>query len=188
MRRKAIVQTLLMTGMIGFALACAENPAELTFEPTSTHAYLGDALNAANSQQSSGLVLLEWKNNLNSDETVAGLCQAGQTCTLSMRKPSVNVTIPASALSQDTYITVTALAGKDVNFEFGPHGTLFNTPISVEVAVKDTKTNGAESFSALYWMLDEFGNPLILDQLPAWVDGRDLHFETDHFSGYALAM
>lgn len=184
--RQAGVGLLALTAIV--ACSDGQNPAGLGFEPLATSSVLWfGGMDQAQGQESA-YALLEWKTQVVSDKSVTEFCHANETCTITLRKPGVTVTVPAPALSQDTYISVTALAGKGVNLQFGPHGTQFETPISVNVSVKDTKTDNQESFTALYWVHDEFGNPVVQDQLPAWVDGRDLTFETDHFSGYAMAL
>ena len=51
----------------------------------------------------------------------------------------VSLVVPALALSADTQITVTALAGDAVAFEFAPHGLQFLVPAAIRVRVEGTE-------------------------------------------------
>lgn len=56
------------------------------------------------------------------------------------------IDIPAGALSQDTQITMTALAGPDVAYEFQPHGLVFAAPVKIQQTIAGTY---AEKYPAL---------------------------------------
>lgn len=48
------------------------------------------------------------------------------------------IDIPAGALSEPTTITMTALAGSDVAYEFQPHGLVFAQPVKVQQDLRST--------------------------------------------------
>jgi len=127
---------------------------------------------------------LHWIEPLAQDVTVSKLCDPSMDCTLSIDAIGAYLTVPINVLDAPTVITMTAVAGTEVNFVFGPHGTQFKKPVKIKV--DQEKTNGkGRSFVALYW-----GNDLddVLETIPVKQYRKYLLFETDHFSGYAIAM
>lgn len=56
------------------------------------------------------------------------------------------IDIPAGALSAPTKITMTALAGPNVAYEFQPHGTTFTQPVKVQ---QDLKMTAASVYPSL---------------------------------------
>lgn len=112
--------------------------------------------------------------------------------------PGLSVYIPPFALSSTTLITVTAVAGNQVAYEFGPHGTQFQVPVLVSQRLEGTSAwNGGVLPSAL--VAGYFQNLSDLDQLNATatvsellstsissVTGR-VTFGITHFSGYLIA-
>jgi hypothetical protein len=110
----------------------------------------------------------------------------------------LSVYIPPFALSSTTLITVTAVAGNQVAYEFGPHGTQFRVPVLVSQQLQGTSAwNGGVLPSRL--LAGYFQNVTDLDQLNATatvsellstsisaVTGR-VTFGITHFSGYLIA-
>jgi len=102
------------------------------------------------------------------------------------------IVVPAFALQSPTTITVTAVAGSQVAYEFEPHGTQFLVPIW---ATQDLSGTSATQGAALYAAY--FSNVLDLDLLngtalvselfgtTAW--GKAVSFPIRHFSGYLIA-
>ncbi|MGI9628768.1 MAG: hypothetical protein ACR2QM_18175 [Longimicrobiales bacterium] len=43
----------------------------------------------------------------------------------------ITLTVPPGAVDETTELSMTTYAGEDVAFEFGPHGTQFNQPVSI---------------------------------------------------------
>lgn len=113
----------------------------------------------------------------------------------------IRVFIPRHAVDQEVEITVTALAGEDVVWEFSPHGLHFNEPVKIEVEIlgtsaahlQDSMADGALSDAIGVYFEGEAGSADPLENFDGYFNnqpaGTDLiWFETDHFSGYALAM
>ncbi|MGI9625323.1 MAG: hypothetical protein ACR2QM_00690 [Longimicrobiales bacterium] len=85
--------------------------------------------------------------------------------------------VPKGALSKRTELSMTALAGEDVAFKFGPHGTHFNKPVSIWVdlcAIEGFRTATGKSSAQdtgdceLWWkdlQGDETGPQLDVDGL-----------------------
>jgi len=110
----------------------------------------------------------------------------------------LRVIIPPFALTRPTEITVTAVAGRQVAYEFEPHGTQFNVPLIVTQSLAGTSamTNGVLP-SVLY--AGYFPDVQSLDQVKATALVTELlgtsistwkgsvSFLVTHFSGYLVA-
>jgi hypothetical protein len=116
---------------------------------------------------------------------------------ISLPDLGLTVTVPALALSAPTTITVTAVAGGAVAYEFEPHGLQFNVPVIVRQNLAATSASqGGIIPGVLYG--GYFADVSALDQLSgtAFVDetlrvsiDRALGtatFSVIHFSGYLL--
>ncbi len=199
MRRKAVLQTLVMTAMFGFALACAENPTAPTadLELAAEFGKGGGGGKPGGKDEgdtgggdpgSTGTPsVLHWKSTLNKSVSDTEICRPNKRCRLSIQSVGTYVTIPMGSVSENVTVTVTALAGEEVKFDFQPHGTQFLKEIQIEVDINNTVADGLEgqTFEAWYW-LDDVNN--VLEVFQAKVHQGYVKFLTDHFSGYALAM
>ena len=122
--------------------------------------------------------------------------------TITIPEAGVRLIIPARAVRQPTYISVTAHAGRLVSYEFEPHGTTFDLPLHVLQDIRDLsiwKSGGAvptelPSIEAGYFPSRGDIDPgsataLVREVLPADVDlaGSKIRFDVTHFSGYLLA-
>ena len=112
------------------------------------------------------------------------------------------IDIPPGALAQDTEITMTAVAGDNVAYEFTPHGLVFNAPVKLQQTIKGT---WAEKYPALLKdMHGSYYDQATLDS--AFVDrgkffarvaesqigyfesnASQLKFYIGHFSGYLVS-
>jgi hypothetical protein len=112
------------------------------------------------------------------------------------------IDIPAGALSEPTVITMTAIAGPNVAYEFQPHGLTFAAPVKLQQTIKGT---WAEMYPALLkGMHGSYYGQASLDS--AWVDpgkyfakideneigyvesnASQIKFYINHFSGYAVS-
>ena len=157
----------------------------------------------------SGKSALLWTNPLSQDISVAEfVSKRGGTVRAA---PGIDLVIPENAVSKRTEISVLSRAGEDVAFEFGPHGLQFNSPVTVRINV-DALVNGAEiretagvsapswsgmvayskvpvgSITAIYYTHQNGEVVEVIEEFPVYLEyGMYLTFETDHFSGYALA-
>lgn len=110
----------------------------------------------------------------------------------------LTIIVPRGAVYSNTRITITALAGDQVAYEFGPHGLTFHRPLEVHQSMEGTYAENADpSYEAVY-----FGNGsasddgllggllgVVLELLNVEVDSvsQDLSFEVRHFSGYLVS-
>lgn len=120
---------------------------------------------------------------------------------LSIPAAGVHVIFARGAVSAPTRITMTAIAGAAVAYEFQPHGLTFNAPVTV---VQDLKQTAAEHDASLRDALQ--GSYFDTDLPNTFVDAahnfariresrhgklkkdaRFLEFIIEHFSGYMVS-
>ena len=110
----------------------------------------------------------------------------------------LTVRFPAGAVAAPTPITVTALAGRNVAYEFGPHGMTFAKPVAF---VQDLDGTAVNRWNVRYVRLkggyfrshtDLLSRLLAIVQelLPATTDpdAMEVRFDIRHFSGYLVAV
>lgn len=112
----------------------------------------------------------------------------------------VKIDIPAGALSGSTTITMTALAGPNVAYEFQPHGLVFAQPVKVQQDLRVTwaGTNPALLNTAHGGYYDNSLDSSLVDPLNALIllkehelgyldaNKTQLKFYIGHFSGYVV--
>lgn len=119
---------------------------------------------------------------------------------LEIADAGVALVVPPSALDRPVELTLRALAGEAVAFEFAPHGLTFARPAEVHVRAEGTPAatllGGAASRtggSALAGFMGVYfeGDPALgvepLETLETYLRDDAIVFEIDHFSGYACA-
>jgi hypothetical protein len=113
--------------------------------------------------------------------------------TLSLPGAGLLVVVPPLALSSRQTITVTAVAGSNVAYEFAPHGLKFNLPLVVtqNLGVTQASRNGLVSPLSLFagYFPDSTKPTLITESLNVNVNllNQVATFSVWHFSGYILA-
>jgi hypothetical protein len=181
-----------LIALAALAAACADAtlPSEPAAEaPRVAHSILdaGGGILRAAVDGNQGHTLLTWRSTLNQDLTVTQPCDRRTTCVITLPSVGTEVVIPEGALKRNTEISVTALAGQFVNFEFAPHGLKFKMPIAVSVNMRGTSAD-YEGMTTQYWSLFWVdGLEDVREEIVAWLVGDTLFFLTDHFSGYAIA-
>ena len=117
---------------------------------------------------------------------------------LSIPAAGLKVVVPALALTSPTRITVTAVAGSQVAYEFEPHGIRFLVPLVVSQNLVGTNANTASLLSkglvAGYFRslsdLDPLaGTGLVTELLGVAINlnTKTATFPVFHFSGYLVA-
>jgi len=117
--------------------------------------------------------------------------------TISIPAAGLDVTFPNNAVTVPTTVTVTALAGHLVAYEFGPHGTTFNAPVRVRQDLTPTnwyRLYDRSQFEAGYFkdksQIDPATGTALIDEfLPvdATTTKNKADFRITHFSGYLLS-
>lgn len=114
--------------------------------------------------------------------------------TLVIKELGVTLTVPANALPRDTMtITMTALPGALIAYEFEPHGTVFRTPLTLSHKLKsityDPTTDGR--FGGHFTdrsKVDELkGLVSITETASPFIRGGSISFEIGHFSGWMVS-
>ena len=96
------------------------------------------------------------------------------------------LTVPAGALSADTWITATAPKGKYAELQFQPHGLQFKRDVAVTISYAQC---GLLNFSRPPVIVYTDDNRTILEILESTLNRRNetITGKTDHFSSYILA-
>ena len=119
--------------------------------------------------------------------------------TLSLPDAGLTINVPAGAVYYPTTFSVTALAGRPVAYEFGPHGSKFAKPLTMTQDLRVTYLNQASlsylHFHAGYFtsstnLIDFLLRAVVSELLPATASANDMvvRFNVSHFSGYLVAI
>ncbi len=63
----------------------------------------------------------------------------------------ITLEFPAGALNEDTFITMQLVDPTDLIVEFGPHGLVFNTPVTVTWRLDGTDREGLAASTVIKW-------------------------------------
>lgn len=113
--------------------------------------------------------------------------------TISIPGAGVTVVVPALALSSTKTISVTALAGSNVAYEFEPHGITFNVPLALTQSLVNTQAapGGLVSTAALFvgYFPNSSNVTSVTELLGVGIGAQGLTATTSlwHFSGYIFA-
>jgi hypothetical protein len=77
---------------------------------------------------------------------------------ISIPQAGLTVVVPALAVTSPTTITVTALAGSQVAYEFAPHGIRFTTPLVMTQNLLGTQARSGGSINPLSLFVGYFPN------------------------------
>jgi hypothetical protein len=110
--------------------------------------------------------------------------------TISVPGTGLTVVVPALALSSRQLITITALPGSDVAYEFAPHGLKFLVPL-----VATQKLSGTDAGTGLLdpkllfvgYFTDATHDNLVSELLNVSISVGTAVFPIWHFSGYIVA-
>lgn len=185
LRIRQIRALVLLIGGFTLVTGCADMTPTDPFVELALEAALGKPDKGEPGDKDQPYVL-QWIEPLEQDITVQADCGYASGCTLEIPEVGAKLQIPGATLPEAMVISMTAQAGSDVNFVFGPHGTQFKKTVKVRVDQNKTDAkNGVRKFWALYWV-DTLAN--VQEKILATIKQGAIEFETDHFSGYALAM
>jgi hypothetical protein len=115
---------------------------------------------------------------------------------IKIREAGFTLTVPRGALDANVSITVRALAGDLIGYEFQPHGLTFNVPVKAEQKAHTLNVPTSRQGSGHRLRGAYFSGPLdsqvealeLLDLVEEIVlTGRKWSFLISHFSGYVIA-
>jgi hypothetical protein len=110
--------------------------------------------------------------------------------TISVPGTGLTVVVPPLALSSRQIITVTALAGSDVAYEFAPHGLKFPVPLVATQKLSSTDAGtGLIDPKLLFvgYFSDATQDNLVSELLNVSISAGTAVFPIWHFSGYIVA-
>jgi hypothetical protein len=116
--------------------------------------------------------------------------------TLSIPAAGFQLTIPRNAVTGPTHFTVTALKGKLVAYEFGPHGIQFKKSLQARQDLDATEWRllALKPLIAGYFLdksdLDQRGATALVAEVIKGITvplTKQFSFQIDHFSGYIVA-
>lgn len=115
---------------------------------------------------------------------------------IEIKETGLRVDVPSGALPASTMtITVTALPGRALAYDFQPHGTVFLKPLAFQQELEDTSWDKLGFKGVLlggYFedpsQLNVFDGLALLDELyPVTFDSKRARFDIKHFSGYMVS-
>jgi hypothetical protein len=143
------------------------------------------------------VVIVQRAKPLKNDITQAKLIGSGGG-QISILDAGVTLTVPAGAVDYPTLITMTAVAGRGLVYEFGPTGATFNKPLTIKQDLKvtslDLRLLSRMKFNGGYFKSrgDLLGGLLgiVYELLAAKTSGNGstVEFNVNHFSGYLIAV
>lgn len=185
---KRLLLALAAIGVAGCSADSITAPAKIDADASA--GLVGDLLG--------GLIkkdVLERSRPLSRDYTVSKtIGKAGGT--IAIPEAGLTVTFPSGAVSSNTQITVKALAGDLVAYEFGPHGIRFAKPLTIKQDLRVTEWSLLQLkvlFGGYYAdesHLNENNGTVLLTELLKGVLvplSKEFSFKVDHFSGYVVA-
>ncbi|HVX39690.1 MAG TPA: hypothetical protein VHB25_08965 [Gemmatimonadaceae bacterium] len=112
--------------------------------------------------------------------------------TLSIPGAGITVVVPPLALSGPTTISVTALAGSNVAYEFAPHGIRFHVPLVVTQNLANTQATSSllNPLSMFVGYFPDASNVTSVTELLSLgvnLLNQTATFNVWHFSGYIIA-
>lgn len=187
--------TIFAAGVLLLLAGCRDStaPARVTPDGGQPQAELGAALTAADT-----VVVLQRREPLVSNITVTKVI-GSEGGTISVAGTGLTMNVPAGAVVGPTRFSVTALAGRAVAYEFGPHGSAFTKQVVMTQDLRGTLFNPgafdhlrlrAGYFASRGNLIDRWLRAVVSELLPASTDTRRMvvRFQVSHFSGYLVAI
>jgi hypothetical protein len=192
MNRSAMRAATRIAAVLGAALAAAACDADRAATTAPAARLQADQL------ASEPALMPVLKRTMPLDHAVsASITVDGNGGVLRLPEAGLQVVIPRNALpnSGPVTITVTAVAGDAVAYEFEPHGVVFAQPLAATQELGATSWDGhtgRTTLEAAYFAGAENldvpnGTARISELFPTLVaTGKKLHWDIPHFSGYVI--
>ena len=187
-RRAAVLTGLLFSAACSTDMLAPEHAPRVTSTPTAEAAEVAGLADALRSFFNT--TVLARSTELAAPVTVITTIGSGGGL-ISIPQVGFELVVPRGAVTKDTKFTVTALAGKAIAYDFGPHGTTFKKPLTFRQHSFYT-TGWWNATSGGYFMstdqVDVSGNKAKVDEvIPMTWDGSWMTLDIKHFSGYLVS-
>ncbi|MEO8619446.1 MAG: hypothetical protein ABI625_00190 [bacterium] len=186
-----IVRFLTTVSALTFVGACAVDtttPSSSAVIPTAAQSKTVDA---ALSIPDSLRLAQQWRTSVAAPITVSVAVSKTKGGVLRIPQLGVNVTIPVGAVDSDMTISMTALAGSVVAFDFEPAGTKFKAPLRVTQDLGLTSWIGTPFDIVYFKSSDDINSSTkkikVSEVIPVTLVGPTASFDIWHFSGYAVS-
>lgn len=188
---------LLLAGAFALPVSCADTTAPRAVPEASAEALLGLPIgNGVDVDRAVDTTVTTLRRIAPLPADITGSASFGfEGGTLSIPEAGFTLTVPRGALSTPTTITVTAVQGSAVAYEFEPHGL---KPQKKLIFSQDIgSTVGAGLLGAFYkgayfearTAVDQgTGTAFVREIIEATFDPLSIRFPISHFSGYLVAV
>lgn len=181
---------LAIVASLGLAACATDSPTAPKLAGEADKALVSDLVGGLVSKDA-----LTWKNPLSEDLKVSAVI-GKEGGSLSIPAAGFYLTIPEGAVQEPTDFTVTALKGKLVAYEFGPHGITFKKALQArqDLTPTDWRLLQLRPLVAGYFSdeahLDYAAKTALLSEVITGVTTpltKQFKFSIEHFSGYVVA-
>ena len=179
--------------ILGLAAVCAGLACG---DRASTEPVISDASPASRSSAGSDVVQI-----LKRDDAIPTLLASGiispKGGRLDIESAGLTVDFSRGAVSAPTRITVTALSGRNVAYQFEPHGIVFRAPVTVRQSLRHTTAWKNPALAAQ--LQGSYFDRLLVDPTEVFArslerrpgklknSSKILEFSIEHFSGYIVS-
>ena len=189
MRLRSLFTVLAVASSLGLAVSCSND------SPTTPPAATPTQANGANKTLLDNpitITVLQRTSPLATNEVAQkriGILGG----TLVLPNSGLTVVVPALAVTSPVTITVTALAGSNVAYEFEPHGLRFLAPVVMTQDLSKTEARTGGTIDPLLLYLGYFPNSSDITSVTELLSLQlNLPLQTStaliwHFSGYAVS-
>lgn len=180
----------VLAGMLVIA-ACGTDATAPVAAPTEANAILGSLPTTVNDVVHTTVSTVGHLIPVRQPITAAGMI-GRRGGVLRIPQTGFELVIPAGAVDSDVRISVTAIPGAAVAYEFAPHGIRFKVPVKFRQSVLTTNLLWGQRVGGGYFThvsnIDQEGDKAtVAEQLPARREGLWVTFDIWHFSGYLVS-
>jgi hypothetical protein len=142
MKKTQILRLLAIAAVTALVPACGDSPTSPShFDITAPR--LGVNFQVAPPGYKLGTHAGSWESGHGSSQySVSGLITAAGGGTITLPGADLQISFPAGAVSQDVTVTIVALSGPSVAYDFLPHGIHFAKPVTATQGLVNTGFGG----------------------------------------------
>ena len=179
---------LVAAGALLYSLACGSQPTT-PGQPLAVRS-ASASIGTTRLAQATDVIGQSWKTPVTTSRTFSMNISPTTGSVIHIPTLGLSITIPANAVNVPTKISVTAIPGSTVAFDFQPAGITFKQPLTITQDLRYTQWKGLP-FSVVYFNqsadVTADSHVKTTEIIPTAIFGTTTTFEIWHFSGYALA-